>query len=134
MKFQITTDYAIRIMLYLHQHRDESNTAKTISSELGITYQYFMKVINRLKKAKLVTTIQGCNGGYMLSQHVNNLSLYDIIQIMEGELQINNCLGEEGYCSRGGISYCKVHEIFVNLQSELIEKLEGIKLDDLVKA
>ncbi|HIT90750.1 MAG TPA: Rrf2 family transcriptional regulator [Candidatus Merdenecus merdavium] len=131
MKFQITTDYAIRIMCYLLEHKNESATAKHISSELGITYQYFMKVINRLKQANLVRTIQGCNGGYMLAHPNKVISLYDVIRIMEGDLIINNCLAPEGFCSRDATPTCQLHKVFESLQYDLIEKLESVKLNDI---
>jgi Rrf2 family protein len=132
MKFQITTDYAIRIMCYLYEHKNESATAKQISSKLGITYQYFMKVINRLKRANLVKTIQGCNGGYMLANTNKVLTLYEIIEIMEGKLTINNCLGADGFCSRDATSTCRVHQVFEGIQNELIEKLNAVKITDLI--
>lgn len=131
MKFHITTDYAIRIMSYMCKRSDECLTAKQMAGELGMTYQYFMKVMNYLKKAKWVTTVQGCNGGFTLAKDAKNLTLYDIIRIMEGELVINRCLEEDEYCSRCAASSCPVHDVFENLQNEMIASLSKVKIAEL---
>lgn len=131
MRFQITTDYAIRIMSYMYTRSDECLTAKQMAGELGMTYQYFMKVMNYLKQAKWVTTVQGCNGGFTLAEEAKYLTLYDIVRVIEGDLIINRCLEEDKYCSRCEPSSCPIHNVFVNLQNEMIESLSKVTIAEL---
>lgn len=132
MQLQITTDYAIRIIEYLHQHRDQLSTAMHMSQKLGITYQYFMKVINRLKQAGYVQSVQGCSGGYKIAAIAEDATLYDIITVMEGEIVVNRCLREDGFCSRNATSYCKVHKALAAVQAELIAMFKSKRLLDIV--
>lgn len=131
MQFQITTDYAIRILTFLYQNEGESFTASEISKQLGISYQYFMKIINKLIKADMVVSVRGRKGGYTLVKDVGEASLYDIIKMMEGEIRLNRCLEEDGFCSRNFTSHCAVHKIFQSLQDEFIGSLEDIKISSI---
>ena len=131
MQFQITTDYAIRIMGYLYQNNNQLSTAADMSAQLGITYQYFMKVINRLKHAGLVSSVQGCNGGYQVSDLSGDVTLYDIISIMEGEIIINKCLEQEGFCSRKATATCPVHKFFYSVQEEIIDLFKQKRISEI---
>lgn len=129
MQFQITTDYAIRIIHYLHQ-QNRLSTAISASQDLGISYQYYAKVINRLKQAKLVDSVQGRNGGYQLARPANEISLYDIICAMEGDVKINRCL-VDGFCSRNATDNCPVHDIFADLQQKFVKELSNHFVSEL---
>jgi Rrf2 family protein len=131
MQLQITTDYAIRMIGYLAQHKDQLVTARNMAGELGITYQYSMKVINQLKKGKLICSVQGCNGGYHLTEMADLASFYDVIRLMEGEIRLNRCTGAHRFCNRGAADYCEIHKVLLTLQEELIEGLKSRRIADV---
>ena len=131
MKFQRATDYAIRILCYLHEHGNHLSTAASLSEKLGISYLYFMKVTGYLKQAGLLKSVQGCNGGYQLAKRAEDISLYDVVKVIEGEIMINRCLEHDGYCSRGATDYCLVHKFFKSFQQEMIDELKSKRIPDL---
>jgi Rrf2 family protein len=131
MQLQITTDYAIRMIGYLAQHKDQLVTARNMASELGITYQYSMKVINQLKKGELIDSVQGCNGGYKLTDAAAQASFYDLICLMEGEIHLNRCTGKNKFCSRGPKDLCEIHRVLQDLQDVLIEGLKAKRVVEL---
>jgi Rrf2 family protein len=133
MQLQITTDYAIRMLGYLAQHSGQLVTARNMANELGITYQYSMKVINQLKKGKLIYSVQGCNGGYRLTEEASKVSFYDIICLMEGEIHLNRCLEGNRLCNRTHADYCEVHKVLQCLQDELIEGLKSKYIAEIWK-
>ncbi|HBU11833.1 MAG TPA: Rrf2 family transcriptional regulator [Clostridiales bacterium] len=124
MQFQLATDYAIRILGYLYHHKNDLATAANMSEELGVTYLYFMKIISKLKASGVVRSVQGCNGGYQLAVPAEEISLYDVIDIMEGGIHINRCLQEDGFCSNGGAPDCRVRQYLVSLQGGLVNRLK----------
>lgn len=134
MQFHITTDYAIRIMGYLITHKNELATATEMSKELGITYQYFMKVINHLKKNDLIQSVQGCKGGYQIAPGYESLTLYDVVVKMEGEIKINRCLANDCFCSMNATSHCPVHKVFEQIQEDLIISLRKHNLTEIMGA
>ena len=133
MRFQLTTDYAIRIIGYLHRHPGELVTAQEVADNVGVTYQIFMKVSNQLKKAGLVKTTRGCLGGYSLGKRGSEISLFEIVMIMEGEICINRCLAEDGYCSGHFTATCPVHCALGGLQATILDTLKSVYISDMWK-
>ena len=131
MQIQISTDYAVRILQYLHKHKDDLPTAMTISQSVGITYPFFIKIANQLKQKGLLSAVQGRNGGYRLARPAKEINLYDVFLSIEGELQINRCLQKEGLCTRGDIKDCKMHGFWSGLQEKLIGEMSGQTIADI---
>ena len=134
MRFQRATDYAIRILCYLHEHGNHLSTAASLSEKLGISYLYFMKVTGYLKQAGLLKSVQGCNGGYQLAKRAEDISLYDVVRVIEGEIMINRCLEHDGFCSRWATDYCLVHKFFESFQQGMIDELKSKRIPDLCES
>lgn len=132
MQLQLATDYAIRILAFMYQHENKLTTAVSMSEQLGITYLYFMKIVTKLKAAGMVTSVQGCNGGYQLTDSKKKISLYDVIDVMEGGISINRCLQDDMYCSRNAAPECAVHQYFKSLQEILVENLKAKYVSEFV--
>ena len=132
MQVQISTDYAIRILQYLHKHRDDLPTAMTISQAVGITYPFFIKIANQLKQRGLLSAVQGRNGGYRLGRPAHEISVYDVFHSIEGDLQINRCLKEDKHCNRGARDDCRLHKFFHGLQEKIIEDMANKYIIDFV--
>lgn len=130
MQFKLATDYAVRILCELSTTK-KLCTATELSEKIGISYLYFMKVITRLKAEGLVESVQGCNGGYLLVKDPEKITMYDVVCVMEGELQINRCLEEDQYCSRNATANCTVHKCYKSLQEMIIQQLKTKNIADL---
>ena len=132
MQLQISTDYAVRILQYLHKHKDDLPTAMTISQSIGITYPFFIKIANQLKQKGLLSAVQGRNGGYRLAKPADKISLYDVFLSIEGELRINRCLQNDSKCTRGEVDACRMHSFLRSLQDKLIDEMSSKSIHDLV--
>jgi len=128
----MTTIYAIRILCYLHLKENQLTSAAEMSSELGIGYQYLMKVINQLRIAELVESTQGCRGGFRLARSASDISIYDIIRAIEGDICIMPCLENDTYCVLHDSGDCTVNKIFRTLQEHMFTRLHNKNLSDLV--
>jgi Rrf2 family protein len=131
MRLQITTDYAIRMVDYLAQRKGRLVNARSMAEELGITYQYSMKVINQLKKGNIICSVQGCNGGYLLTPEASKVSFYDIICLMEGDVRLNRCTDIPRFCERDLSEYCAVHKFLQETQEKLIDGLKNKRIVDI---
>jgi len=130
MKIQISTDYAIRILQYLHLNKEQTHTAMSVAQAVGVTYPFFIKIANLLKKNGLLVSIQGRNGGYGLGRSADQISLYDVFVCVEGEMQINRCLSGEP-CTKGTHKDCNLHRVFYDLQSKVISELSKQTIADV---
>lgn len=135
MKFQLTTDYAIRMIIYLAQHRNQAVPAKEMAEQLGITIGYINKVAGKIRRAGYIEAIYGPFGGYRLAKSASDITLYDMIEIMEGKICINRCLEENGFCSRpsSDSQVCPVHTILFAIQNEVISVLRSQRIDKIVE-
>lgn len=131
MRLQITTDYAIRMMLFMARQGRKLSTAEATAKELGITYSYFNKVAWKIRKAGFLESVQGPDGGYRIAENAADITLYDIVKVMEGDISINRCLDDDGFCSRNATLVCPVHKTFEAIQNQIIDSLKSVKINDL---
>ena len=131
MQFNITTDYAIRTVLYL-AIRNEITTSKEIAEAMGIPLYYLFKITSKLVKVKLVQRFQGTKGGFKLQKAAQDITLYDIINAIESTTKINRCLEDDKYCSRFATESCPVRNFYVATQKEIENKLKSVTVAKLL--
>lgn len=129
MQFQRSTDYAIRILHYLH-HSKTLGTAPIISAAIGTSYPNFTKIATQLKKHGLLTSEQGRHGGYRLAKPADTILIYDVFLAVEGEMVISHCLEDRKH-KGGGAPHCVIQEYFQQVQDILIECLSSQSIADL---
>ena len=132
MRFEISTDYAIRALRLLHVREGEVLTTMEIAQSIGITSPIFSKIANKLRNAGILKTIQGQRGGYILGKPANEISIYEVYLCIEGELRLNGCLETGGLCEHGEDVKCRVHNMLYGIQDDLIDKLSNVFIADLV--
>ena len=132
MQLSVTTDYGIRVVLYLVKHKQIIKSTK-LSEELNIPKSYILKVTKKLERAGIVTIYQGVNGGVKVVKDISKITLWDVISALETTTLINKCLDKDGCCtnaSSGG--FCRVRNVYVVLQQAIEDRLQSIKLVDLI--
>ena len=132
MQLKNSTDYAIRIVCYLAAQERMVSTSE-LSRKLNVSANYVPKIAKKLKDAKIVTACEGINGGYMLAKQPENISLMEIISCVEETMAINRCLEEDRFCSRNLEDTCKIHKILLSLQNTYNNKLESVKVSDVIR-
>ena len=81
MQLNVTTDYAIRIVLYL-AIKKEITTSKEIGAAMGIPKNYVLKITHKLVEAGIIERLVGAQGGFSLAQKIDDITLLDILNIM----------------------------------------------------
>jgi Rrf2 family protein len=95
------TDYAIRAMVYLAKNRQkEPISARQISDGQNISYGLVCKLLQRLKKNKLVKSSMGPKGGFCLNREPSEINLLKIIETIQGPVSLNRCLLNADFCKR----------------------------------
>ena len=132
MQLTSTTDYAIRIVCYLAAQRQMISTSE-LSQELSVPSSYIPKITKKLKQAGIIKACEGIKGGYQIAKQPENISLRDVISCTESTMAINRCLEKEGGCSKNYIACCKVHQILLDLQNIYNNRLESVKISDIIR-
>jgi Rrf2 family nitric oxide-sensitive transcriptional repressor len=117
MQLNVTTNYGVRIVLYLASKRNFANSNE-ISKEMGIPHTYILKLTKVLKGAGILTEKRGVNGGFALEEDSETLTLLTVLETFEKTMVINRCLEDE-YCSRNATPYCNVRKHLAKVQEEL---------------
>lgn len=133
MKFQRETDYALRCVLCLAGKSPENVCSEELVEAIAAPGAHVKKIVTKLRRAGIVDTRPGPGGGIRLAKPPGEVSVYDVVCCVEGELCINGCLGPDGACSRGGIPTCGVHQYLQALQSELVRSMKEMTFDRLLR-
>ncbi|HDN2514140.1 TPA: Rrf2 family transcriptional regulator [Clostridioides difficile] len=131
MQLKLSTDYAIRIVLYLAM-KNNAVSVNELSEKLGIDQQYILKFCKKLKDAEIVN-IHDYNNEISLSKSPNQVTMFDIINTMENTTKINLCLEEDEYCSRFATDTCPVRRFYCELQSSMETSLKKTTIQELLE-
>lgn len=112
MQLNKTTDYAVRIVVYLSQQTGIA-TSEEISEATQVSKNYIMRILRKLSKAGLLKMVRGTKGGFQVAKPADEISLYDVIVTMEPTTQINPCLEDEEECSLYATGSCPVRKFYL---------------------
>lgn len=127
MQLNQATDYAFRVVLYLAcQSEDSISRGQTIADEQKIPSRFLLKIMRSLSQAGIIQSYRGVDGGYALARRPKNITLYDVIEALEGPVIIHRCLDGRQNCGRTGPMPCAVHEALFTVQSQLEHDLRHI--------
>ena len=128
MKFSTKAEYGLRAMTSLALCYPEVKSIKDISIEEKISAKYLERLMNELRKEKLVKSYKGKSGGYTLSKSSNKIRVGEIIQTLEGPLDLRGCNSNK--CSS---KKCLSKKVWIELEKQMNKTLNKIKLSDLIK-
>lgn len=126
--------YGTRLMLNLALHHNGGQKAtilKSVSDQEEISIRYLEQIIIPLKINKLVKSIRGAGGGYILARNPADIRLSEILHALEGSCCLVECVEDDEYCER--IPSCATHEVWEEASLMLKNYFENISLEDLVK-
>ena len=132
MELNVTTDYAIRTVLYL-AIKDELATSNEIAMAMGIPPSYVLKITSKLVVAGIIKRIVGAKGGFLLAKKQTEISLYEIINVLEATTKLNRCLEVDKYCSRFATENCPVRAFYCELQGLIEKKLKATTIASLLQ-
>ena len=93
MKLSTKGRYGVKAMVDLAIHYGDAPVSiKTISNRQSISEYYLEQLFSPLRKAKLITSIRGAQGGYVLGREPKDIKVSDIMYVLEGPIEIADCI------------------------------------------
>lgn len=132
MQLNITTDYAIRSLIYIAE-KDREVSRRDICSATKIPENYLYKLMAKFRECGYVEAIRWIDGGYKLIVDPKDISVFDIVTLVEGPININRCALDGRECSKDGHGNCKVHAFYVGLQGSIEKTLRKTTLKSLMR-
>lgn len=105
-----TSKYAIRAVIYLalYATAEKKKGLKEISSDLGIPTPFLGKILQVLSRQQILDSSKGPNGGFALKKAAVDISIMDIVDIIDGSGAFNLCLIRSETCSTE--NPCSLHD------------------------
>ena len=126
MHITLEADYAVRIVNCLAKHKVRMD-AKSLSGAKGVTLRFSLKILRKLVAEGIVRSYKGTQGGYELARPAGEISLGEVIEVVEGPITISRCVGVEGFkCSRGEDSFCQFNQTYSEISKMVREKLYAV--------
>ena len=101
LKLTKKADYGLIAMRHLAEHADlGACSAKDLAEMYSIPQEALAKILQRLTKAKLLTSQYGTNGGYVLARDPRTVTAYEVIRAIEGPLFMTSCSEATADCEQ----------------------------------
>ena len=131
MKLSTKGKYGLYAMFYLAQHEGSGPQPLKAVAEIGVPEDYLEQLLGNLRRAGLVTTVRGAQGGYQLAKAPEHITVGDIIDATEGPLSISECISDEGCCHRSGEG--RTRRVWEYLSNSINGLLQSISLRDMLE-
>ena len=123
------TDYGTLVLAHLSSDGATLTSAAEVAAATGIALPTVSKLLKLLAKANLVTSTRGVHGGYELSRDASEISAADIIDALEGPVNITECSASESSCDYESV--CNVGGAWQRINVAIRRALDDINLNDL---
>ena len=135
MRLTTKSRYGTRLILDLAIHaQNKPERLSEISRRQNLPLKYLEQLIRKLKKAGLVKSTRGPYGGYMLARPMGNITVGDIVRVLEESNAITDCTERDnacGQCTMAG--ECLTQYIWAEAGKAMFEKLDSFKIDKLIE-
>ena len=131
--FKLSTKgrYAVRAMYEIARAFPSGVTLEQISNAQHISRVYLAQILNRLRQARLIRSSRGPGGGYVLRKSPDQITLYDILEPLEGPVCIASCVDPGEGCE--DVEECIAYPIWQKIANYIECLLKEVKLSDLLK-
>jgi Rrf2 family protein len=131
MKISTKGRYGLRAMIDLAMNSEgESITLKSIADRQGISETYLEQLIPSLRKAGLVKSVRGAQGGYLLAKEPKDISVGQILRALEGSMAPVACVEDHSLCD--GNNACVSRIVWERIQQGINNAIDSISLLDLI--
>lgn len=140
IKLNRATEYGLVALRHMNKKRRLQSSAVTSAREVsdcyGLPFEITAKTLQRLKDTGLISSAHGSRGGYTLQKSLEEISLAEFLQLMEGRRVLVACApghaeGKKTKCEYHG--KCEIKGLMAKLNQKVLNFLSGIKLAELAE-
>jgi len=136
MKLSTRGRYGVKAMIDLAVHCENNNcvSLKSIAQRQGISENYLEQLMAALKKAQIVKSIRGAQGGYILNKPCNEISVGDLLRVLEGPLELVDCIFDSSAqpCGNANCQKCVTKNVWERMSESVTDVVDSITLSELV--
>jgi Rrf2 family transcriptional regulator, nitric oxide-sensitive transcriptional repressor len=129
MLFPQTVEYALRTVVFLASEANGTSTTPRIATATQVPLAYLAKVVQSLRKARIVRCVRGVGGGVVLDRKLGEMSIYDVVEAVEPIQRIRRCpLGLAAHQEK----LCPLHAIMDRALAEMERRFRQMTVEELM--
>ena len=136
MKFSKSTTYGLRalanLVLAQANSAEKVKSLKSVTEEEMVPFKFLEKLFSQLKKAGIIKSTRGINGGYYLNKQANKIKLLEVLDALGEKTIVFQCMNKEGGVVCGHSVKCGAVPVLQKVQSAINTSLKKMTLKDLV--
>lgn len=131
MRLTAFTDYTLRTLIYLAQHKDRLVTIQEIAELHNISKSHLTKVVHQLGISNKVETIRGRHGGLKLNLPPEKINIGDVVRDTESDFYMAECFDRDSNtCTYAGA--CTLKGVLSKATASYLSVLDAVTLADLI--
>jgi Rrf2 family protein len=132
MQLTRAADYAVRVMIHLAGLPPGTRVHRaTLAEATEVPGSFMSKVLQSLVRARLIASRRGVDGGFDLISSAEQISLLDVVEAIEGPIQLNFCLMAGDSCERH--ASCTAHVVWAEAQAAMTAVLKRVSMAELAR-
>lgn len=135
MKVSTRGEYGVRAMVALAKAFGRGPVSiTTMARESSVPYAYLEQLIVPLRKAGLVESKRGAQGGYQLARSPEKIGVGEVYRVMEGPVAPMDCVSEDladQTCPL--IDGCQTRPVWLKVRDSIVDALDSMTLADLIR-
>ena len=132
MKLSTRGRYGLKAMFQLATYYGEGPIPlKNIADEQDLSDNYLEQLVSALRKEGLLNSVRGAQGGYMLARPPEEITVGNILRVLEGNLAPTDCVMDEEYeCEKE--ESCVTKLVWVRIRDSINDVIDSITLKDML--
>lgn len=135
MKISKKTDYALRALFYLVEHREAGPISiGELARQNAVPKRFLEHIMLDLKSQGWVRSVAGKKGGYQLAKNPDRISMGEVVRYFDGLLAPINCVSVRQYEPCSQEKRCHFRRVFLQIRDNTARAMEMASLESVVKA
>ncbi len=132
MRLTTRSRYGTRMVMDIAKHEGHGPVRIQDTAERqNVSVNYLEVLIRELRKAGYIKSLRGPRGGHMLNIAPDQITLLDIVEVLEGDMHVVDCEKSPEMCSRREI--CVTKCIWRDMEKMIRRKLTSLTIKDLLR-
>lgn len=122
--------YGLRFLVELSQRVNEGPVdLGSIAERQEIPETYLAKLVVPLRNAGIIRSARGAKGGYELARKASQVSVREVVEVLEGRMSLLECTDHPESCARS--ADCPTLPVWTGLEKAVRDYLEGVSVADV---
>ena len=133
IKVSRMADYAVLLVCKMSKNQDKFYSANELSLQTSLKTTTINKILTTLTKANITASIRGVTGGYKLAMSAEDISVGNIIDIIDGRIALTVCVEEGVHTNCSLVSMCPSQSNWQIINTVVCDALNSVSIEEMAK-